>query len=136
MAAKQPGSVDPQVVQKAARLYKEVNEIRERFFDLEARVHEHEIVIEALEPLDNSRKCCRLMGGVLVERTVGQVLPTIKDNKENLSQVRPGQQILCIHEVSANSSCRGFTYLSCQMPLATVLMHAPTHTASRYSNKC
>ena len=87
MAAKQPGSVEPQIVQKAARLYKEVNEIRERFFDLESRVHEHEIVIQALEPLDNSRKCCRLMGGVLVERTVGQVLPTIKDNKENLSKV-------------------------------------------------
>jgi len=66
MAAKQPGSVEPQIVQKAARLYKEVNEIRERFFDLESRVHEHEI---------------------LVERTVGQVLPTIKDNKENLSKV-------------------------------------------------
>lgn len=87
MAAKQPGSVDPQVVQKAARLYKEVNEIRERFFDLENRVHEHEIVIQALEPLDNSRRCCRLMGGVLVERTVGQVLPTVRDNKDNLAKV-------------------------------------------------
>lgn len=96
MAAKQPGSVDPQVVQKAARLYKEVNEIRDRFFDLENRVHEHEIVIEALEPLDKTRKCCRLMGGVLVERTVGQVLPTIKDNRDNLTQVRHTTPAPCI----------------------------------------
>lgn len=50
-------------------------------------MQEHEIVHKALEPLDPSRKCFRQIGDVLVERTVADVLPAVKINKDQLSAV-------------------------------------------------
>jgi prefoldin subunit 2 len=44
-------------------------------------------VIETLDPLDDERKCFRLVNGVLVERTVKEVLPTLKTNSDGLKQV-------------------------------------------------
>jgi len=34
--------------------------------------------------MDKSRKCFRLVGDVLVERTAGETLPAVRKNKENL----------------------------------------------------
>lgn len=34
--------------------------------------------------MDASRKCFRLVGGVLVERTVKEVLPALESNKEQV----------------------------------------------------
>lgn len=45
------------------------------------------LVEETLEPLDPDRRAFRLVGGVLVERTVKEVLPSVKQNRENLDQV-------------------------------------------------
>ena len=42
------------------------------------------MVIETLEPLDKKRKSFRLMNGVLVERTVEEVLPTLRQNYTNV----------------------------------------------------
>lgn len=40
-----------------------------------AEAAEHDLVIKQLEPMDKSRKCFRLIGDVLVERTVAETLP-------------------------------------------------------------
>jgi prefoldin subunit 2 len=45
------------------------------------------LVEETLEPLDPDRRAFRLVGGVLVERTVKEVLPSVKQNRDNLEQV-------------------------------------------------
>lgn len=42
---------------------------------------------ETLEPLPADRKCFRLINGVLVERTVKEVLPALKTNSDGLKQV-------------------------------------------------
>ncbi len=42
------------------------------------------LVIDAVSGLDGSRRCYRLVGGVLVERTVGEVLPAVKKNLEGV----------------------------------------------------
>jgi prefoldin subunit 2 len=42
--------------------------------------------METLQPLDPQRKCFRLIGGVLVEHTVKDVLPALKINKENVRE--------------------------------------------------
>lgn len=42
------------------------------------------LVIETLKDVDPSRKCFRLVGGVLVERTVKEVLPALETNKEQV----------------------------------------------------
>jgi len=39
-------------------------------------------VLEALKPLEGDRRCYRLVGGVLVERTAAEVLPAVQKNVE------------------------------------------------------
>ena len=45
---------------------------------------EHRLVIESLTKLESERKAFRLIGGVLVEKTVGEVLPAVSQNFEGV----------------------------------------------------
>ena len=49
--------------------------------------HEHELVLSAMDGLEPTRKCFRLVGGVLVERTVAEVHPAVDSNKEKIKSV-------------------------------------------------
>ena len=42
------------------------------------------LVIETLKDVDEDRRCFRLVGGVLVERTVKDVLPALVNNKDQV----------------------------------------------------
>lgn len=42
---------------------------------------------ETLKPLPQDRKCFRLINGVLVERTIEDVLPALNTNSDGLKQV-------------------------------------------------
>lgn len=44
------------------------------------------LVIDTLKEVDEARKCYRMVGGVLVERTVKEVLPALENNKEQVSR--------------------------------------------------
>ncbi len=46
-----------------------------------------QLVLETLEPLPEDRKCFRMINGVLVERTVKDVIPALKTNSEGLRKV-------------------------------------------------
>ncbi len=63
--------------QRLSEAYSKMNE-------LASEIGEHDVVTKALEPMDGTRKCFRLIGEVLVERTVGEVLPAVQKNRENL----------------------------------------------------
>lgn len=45
------------------------------------------MVLETLDPLPEDRKCFRMINGVLVERTVKDVIPALKTNSEGLKKV-------------------------------------------------
>ena len=47
--------------------------------------NEHRLVEETLQPLDPDRRAYRLVGSILVERNVGEVLPSVTSNRENVS---------------------------------------------------
>jgi prefoldin subunit 2 len=49
--------------------------------------HFHRLVLETLTPLPEDRKCFRMINGVLVERTVKDVVPALKTNSEGLKKV-------------------------------------------------
>ncbi len=55
--------------------------------EVEQEIEEHKLVTETLQPLPQERKCFRLINGVLVERTVKDVLPALKTNSDGLKQV-------------------------------------------------
>ncbi|KAG2558264.1 probable prefoldin subunit 2 [Panicum virgatum] len=70
-----------------ANMRTEMNQLYTKITELEMEVGEHSLVIGAIEPLDPSRRCYRMIGGVLVERTIKEVLPAVKRNKEGLEEV-------------------------------------------------
>ncbi|KAK5113062.1 hypothetical protein LTR62_003641 [Meristemomyces frigidus] len=55
--------------------------------DIEQEAEEHKLVLETLTPLPSDRKCFRMINGILTERTVGEVLPTLQTNAEGLKKV-------------------------------------------------
>jgi prefoldin subunit 2 len=65
----------------------QVAALAQRLGDLEAEAAEHALVEKALAPMEASRRCFRMVGDVLVERTVGEVLPAVRRNREGLEGV-------------------------------------------------
>uniref|UniRef100_A0A8C7WSC5 Prefoldin subunit 2 n=1 Tax=Oryzias sinensis TaxID=183150 RepID=A0A8C7WSC5_9TELE len=72
------------VVATFQRMRQEQRSMASKAAELEMDINEHSLVIETLKEVDPSRKCYRLVGGVLVERTVKEVLPALENNKEQL----------------------------------------------------
>mmetsp|Transcript_21336 Transcript_21336/g.30684 ORF Transcript_21336/g.30684 Transcript_21336/m.30684 type:complete len:111 (+) Transcript_21336:116-448(+) len=80
-------NASPAVVQKYRELMQEIQQIGNKVVELEIDRNEHRLVEEVLAPLDPNRRAFRLVGDVLVERTVEEVLPSVKTNRENLDTV-------------------------------------------------
>merc|ERR1711993_183495 len=55
--------------------------------ELQMDLNEHKLVIETLEKQERDRRCFRLVGGVLVERKVGEVEPALIGNKDKLGKL-------------------------------------------------
>jgi prefoldin subunit 2 len=74
--------------QSAIRQYNELIQVQQqlaqKITELESDRNEHSLVADTLEPLEPGRRAYRLVGEVLVERTVEEVLPSIKKNMENV----------------------------------------------------
>ncbi|OCK93683.1 Prefoldin beta-like protein [Cenococcum geophilum 1.58] len=64
-----------------------LQQIAQKIGDVEQETEEHKLVLETLEPLPQDRKCFRMINGVLVERTVKDVVPALKTNSEGLRKV-------------------------------------------------
>ncbi|KAF2459956.1 Prefoldin subunit-domain-containing protein [Lineolata rhizophorae] len=64
-----------------------LQQIAQKIGDVEQEAEEHKLVLETLEPLPGDRKCFRMINGVLVERTVKDVVPALKTNSEGLKKV-------------------------------------------------
>ena len=111
----QPGAdrmADPrteqEVVERFQTLLQERDQLTSASIERQQEMAEHDLVIKTLEPLDGGRKCFRLVGDVLVERTVGEVLPAVKKNRDNLAAVseRKGR-VLCCCQLPLRVSLRG-----------------------------
>ncbi|XP_061565734.1 prefoldin subunit 2 [Cololabis saira] len=86
-AGKPSGVSAEQVVSTFQRMRQEQRSMASKSADLEMDITEHKLVIETLQEVDPSRKCFHLVGGVLVERTVKEVLPALEINKESISEL-------------------------------------------------
>ncbi|XP_008284596.1 prefoldin subunit 2 [Stegastes partitus] len=84
---KQSGPSAEQVVSTFQRMRQEQRSMASKAAELEMDINEHSLVIDTLKEVDPSRKCYRLVGGVLVERTVKEVLPALETNKEQISKI-------------------------------------------------
>ena len=74
-----------QLVMKFNQLRQEQRMLANKYGELEMDVAEHNAVIDTLKTVDGNRKCFRSIGGILVERTVKDVLPTLVNNKVQIT---------------------------------------------------
>jgi len=74
-----------QIINNFQALRKEQLRIGNKVSELELELHEHKIVIDTLKEVDGDRKCFRMVGGLLCERTVKEVLPILVSNQEQLA---------------------------------------------------
>ncbi|PAA83791.1 hypothetical protein BOX15_Mlig000929g2, partial [Macrostomum lignano] len=65
-------------------LREEQRQIGMRINQMEMEAREFGLVIDVLEKVQPDRKCYRMVGSVLVERTAGEVLPTLSTNREQM----------------------------------------------------
>ncbi|KAL2079217.1 hypothetical protein ACEWY4_024961 [Coilia grayii] len=84
---KQSGPSAEQVVATFQRMRQEQRSMASKAAEFEMDINEHSLVIDTLKEVDPGRKCFRLMGGVLVERTVKEVLPALETNKDQIGKV-------------------------------------------------
>ncbi|KAI0457704.1 Prefoldin beta-like protein [Xylaria acuta] len=88
MASKTIPAKKQQELQVTYSNYKNtLQQLAQKIGDVEQESEEHKLVLETLEPLPKDRKCFRMINGVLVERTVKDVVPALKTNAEGLKKV-------------------------------------------------
>ncbi|EEH11082.1 prefoldin subunit 2 [Histoplasma capsulatum var. duboisii H88] len=88
MASQQINPRRQQELQAQYQNYKTaLQQLAQKIGDIEQETEEHKLVIDTLQPLPGDRKCFRMINGVLVERTVKDVIPPLKTNSDGLKQV-------------------------------------------------
>mmetsp|Transcript_15147 Transcript_15147/g.36376 ORF Transcript_15147/g.36376 Transcript_15147/m.36376 type:complete len:127 (+) Transcript_15147:313-693(+) len=75
---------EQEILSTYRQMQSEMQGLIQNLTKVEMERNEHRLVEETLEPLDPDRRAFRLVGGVLVERTVREVLPTVKEHRGNL----------------------------------------------------
>eukprot|EP01036_Dinobryon_divergens_P026180 gene26182-34798_t len=76
-----------EIISTYKKLTSECQQIASKISELSLERDEHRLVIESLSKLESERKAFRLIGGVLVEKTVGEVLPAVSQNFEGLKEL-------------------------------------------------
>ncbi|KAL3904322.1 MAG: hypothetical protein SGPRY_011328 [Prymnesium sp.] len=118
--------------------------------ELKMDADEHALVIDALAPLHEERKCFRMIDAVVVERTVAEVLPAVQKNKEQARLqrgMRPAPSplsCLSIHSLATTGhSCLATINLSplshlslfSSSPLSTFLLSILAYTMTTLEGK-
>ncbi|PVD26923.1 hypothetical protein C0Q70_12071 [Pomacea canaliculata] len=80
------GKSQEQIIAGFQELRQQQRVVASRIAEVEMDMKEHELVIETLKEVAPERRCFRMVGGVLVERTVGDVLPALSTNKEQMAK--------------------------------------------------
>ncbi|KAJ8321920.1 hypothetical protein KUTeg_000391 [Tegillarca granosa] len=73
-----------QIIAGFQELRQQQRAIASKISELEIDMKEHDLVIETLQEVDGNRKCFRMVGGVLVERTVKDVSPALANNRDQI----------------------------------------------------
>merc|ERR1712026_88207 len=76
-----------EIVQGFQQMCQMQRQLHQKLAEIKQERGEHELVADTLRKAEPERKAWRLVGGVLTERTVGEVLPALESQIENLSTV-------------------------------------------------
>lgn len=59
-------------------------ELINKITELQQEAKEHQLVLDAFKTVEPTRKCFRMIGGILVERTVRDIQPSLEENLINV----------------------------------------------------
>lgn len=76
-----------EVAQKFKVMRTELIQISQRLSEMQRQHEEHSKVLSTLSSLNGDRKCFRMINGILVERTVDDVRPVVKENMDGIEEV-------------------------------------------------
>ncbi|KAH9948420.1 Prefoldin beta-like protein [Amylocystis lapponica] len=83
--------LSPQDIQQNYnRFQSDLQTLASKIGELEQEAEEHSLVLSTLDEVlaqEPDRKCFRMVGGVLVERTVKDVVPALQTNKDGILKV-------------------------------------------------
>ncbi|KAF8622134.1 hypothetical protein AX15_007265 [Amanita polypyramis BW_CC] len=88
--SKEPALTDQETQQNFVRMQNELQALAGKIGELEQEADEHGLVLSTLSEAlaeDPNRKCFRLVGGILVERTVKDVVPALQTNRDGIRKV-------------------------------------------------
>nr|CAI5836160.1 unnamed protein product [Callosobruchus analis] len=68
-------------------LRQEQRALTSKLSEVETDVNEHRMVIDTLKNVNEDRRCFRLVGGILIEQKVKDVLPGLMTNHAKLSEL-------------------------------------------------
>ncbi|KAJ7094468.1 Prefoldin subunit-domain-containing protein [Mycena belliarum] len=93
-ASKAKGKVAPlsdqEISQNYSRMQSDLQALAGKIGELDQEADEHTLVLGTLNEAlaeEPDRKCFRLIGGVLVERTVKDVVPALQTNRDGIKKV-------------------------------------------------
>jgi prefoldin subunit 2 len=69
------------VIGRYKAMRNDIKKLTTKVDELEAEFNEHQLVISAISSMELGRKAFRLVGGVLIQQTVGEVLPAVTSHQ-------------------------------------------------------
>ena len=75
------------IIQTYKKLESEVGQLGSKYRELKGESDEHGLVIDKLSTLNEDRPAYRLVGGVLVKKTVGEILPVVTENRDGINKL-------------------------------------------------
>ncbi|GAA5982669.1 hypothetical protein JCM5350_002142 [Sporobolomyces pararoseus] len=90
MSSSQSPPNEQELAAQFRRTQTELQALVQKITELERELEEHTLVGQTLKEAfetEPSRKCFRLVGGVLVERTVAEVLPQLQEQTDQLKNI-------------------------------------------------
>ncbi|CAI5511351.1 unnamed protein product [Closterium sp. Naga37s-1] len=78
---------EKEIIARWNELRADIQRLYSRIAEHEQELAEHRLVSAAIEGMDPSRRCFRAVGGVLVERRIGEVVPAVARNAAALDAV-------------------------------------------------
>ena len=65
----------------------ELQAVAQKISEMQMEQEEHQMVLQTLRPMDPQRACFRLINGVLIERTVNEVIPVLEGQLGNIEKL-------------------------------------------------
>jgi len=79
--------LEQKVAQRYQQLNKEAQALVQKMMEVEDERKENELVLESISKLEDTRKCWRLVNGVLMQKTKVEVVPEMRVVINNLNAV-------------------------------------------------